>query len=76
MSVGAMVGYALSRPRTGARHLARRVLCHALGGEVRAQRLGREFTLDVVAALPRDGFRLPPSDTLAWVETDNGDGAG
>jgi translation elongation factor EF-4 len=54
--------------RHGSRDLARSLLCHALGSEVLAERLCREFAWEVVVTLPWVGFCLTRARVTAWIE--------
>ena len=64
---GAPVGFAWARRGLGARELARSILVDATGSPVLADRLCREFTLDVVADLPELSFELDQDEVLSWL---------
>ncbi len=51
---------------SGAADLARSILAHAAGLKV-ADAFYMRFKFDVVAKLPREGFRLPESAIIAWL---------
>jgi hypothetical protein len=65
----APVGFAWARRGLGARELARSILYDATGSPVLAERLCREFTLDVVADLPEVSFELDRDDVLSWLDS-------
>ena len=63
----AAVPFAWARRGLGARELARSILHDATGSAVLAERLCRDFTLDVVAELPELSFELEQDDVLSWL---------
>lgn len=61
-------GYAWGRAGAGPRELARAILLDATGNEMLAERLCRPLTWEIVAELPREGFRLTEAEVLGWIE--------
>jgi hypothetical protein len=51
----------------GARELSRSILHDATGSVALAERMCRDFTLEVVADLPEVGFALDREQVLAWL---------
>jgi hypothetical protein len=64
---GVPVGFAWARRGLGARELARSILHDVTGSAVLAERLCRDFTLDVVAELPEVSFELDRDEVLSWL---------
>lgn len=61
-------GYAWGRAGAAPRELARAILLDATGNEMLAERLCRPLTWELVAELPRVGFRLTRAEVLGWID--------